>query len=762
MRALDKHEIVLVTGGPEVDVPLPDHVRRYQLPVLRMQSDKKLISDDGSPTESIWPERVARLQDLFRREAPDVFLVELYPLGRTAFGRELDTILAGIRLGRLPDCRVYCSVRDILVEKRNPATYENRVCRDLNRWFDALLVHSDPALVTLDDTFGAIEDIAIPVVYTGYVAPPAPKSMTREAFRLHKGIDPGETLIVVSAGGGQSGYPLLKAMLAVYDQLAAKIRMKITVFTGPYLPDDQLAKLQKAATPGVAVERFSAEFTAWLAAADVSVSMAGYNTCMSLLTSGVPALVWPFEGDREQPLRAARLAAADCLSVLRREDLDPQRLSMHIEDALRRNRRPIAPVDLEGARKTARFIQSHRPQRKRPRTGRPPMKIVVYCQHLLGIGHLFRTREICRALDAHDVVLVTGGLETPIPLPANVRHRQLPELATNREFQNLHSPRGDSLESTRAERRQCLRAILREEAPDMFLIELYPIGRKAFRFELDPLLAEIDAGRLPDCKVVCSVRDILVEKEDALKHETRAVDTLNRWFDALLVHADPEVVRLEETFGRTADIRVPVVYTGFVAPPQAPMENRDAWRTARGIAADQKVVVVSAGGGAVGYPLLEAAVHAARHLPMDGSIQVQVFTGPYLPEDEGRALRRNLDPRVRIDRFAEDFPAWLQAADLSISMAGYNTCMTIMTTGVRALVHPFAFNREQGLRARLLEDRGLLGVLSATDLNPPSLAERIVRELEAPGRKGPCAVDIAGAANTARWIEYAFAKGTFS
>ena len=93
--------------------------------------------------------------------------------------------------------------------------------------------------------------------------------------------------------------------------------------------------------------------------------------------------------------------------------------------------------------------------------------------------------------------------------------------------------------------------LMRAEAPNLLLIELFPFGRKAFRFELDPLLAEIDAGRLPACKVVCSVRDILVEKENAAKHESRAVDILNRQFDALLVHADPRVVRLEE--GRVAD-----------------------------------------------------------------------------------------------------------------------------------------------------------------------------------------------------------------
>lgn len=380
------------------------------------------------------------------------------------------------------------------------------------------------------------------------------------------------------------------------------------------------------------------------------------------------------------------------------------------------------------------------------------MKIILYCQHVLGIGHFFRTLEICRALHRHHVLLVSGGPETPAPLPPHVRRVQLPELAMDPAFQNLHATGGDSLERTRANRRAMLEQLLRDEAPDLFLIELYPLGRKAFRNELNPVLEQIKDGRLPPCRVVCSVRDILVEKEDQARHEARAVDALNRWFDALLVHADPDVIRLDATFSRMADIRIPVTYTGFVAPPVAPVGDRAAWKAARGMTPDQVLVVASAGGGAVGYPLLDAVTRAIPRLPQDLPIRVQLFTGPFMATRDTEQLHQHRDHRLHIDCFASDFPAWLEAADLSLSMAGYNTCMNILATGVRALVHPFDQNREQGLRARLLEDRGLLGVLSTDDLDPSALAERMLQRLQAPRHGARGAVDINGAANTARWI----------
>jgi len=379
------------------------------------------------------------------------------------------------------------------------------------------------------------------------------------------------------------------------------------------------------------------------------------------------------------------------------------------------------------------------------------VKIIIYCQHVLGIGHFFRTLEICRALDRHDIILVSGGPETPAPLPPHVRRVQLPELAMDRAFQNLHATDGRPLEQTREDRRRILEELLRNESPALFLIELYPLGRKAFRQELNPILEKIRTGQLPPCRVVCSVRDILVEKEDQDRHEARAVEALNRWFDALLIHADPDVIRLEKTFSRMADVRIPVIYTGFVAPPVSPLEDRDAWRKANGIAPDQALVVASAGGGAVGFPLLNAVARAAQHLPADLPVRMQVFTGPFLSTDETAKLQQHSDRRLRVDRFATNFSAWLQAADLSVSMAGYNTCMNILATGVPALVHPFAQNREQDLRARLLAKRRQLAILSEEDLDPPKLASCIMDQLRAP-RTGTCPVDIAGAANTADWI----------
>ena len=104
--------------------------------------------------------------------------------------------------------------------------------------------------------------------------------------------------------------------------------------------------------------RFTSDFLSYLAAADLSVSLAGYNTCMNILAVQVPALVWPFAQNREQRLRAEMLARLGALEILDNEDLRPARLATIIDRALSRHWPSQLAVDLEGATNTARWLGS--------------------------------------------------------------------------------------------------------------------------------------------------------------------------------------------------------------------------------------------------------------------------------------------------------------------------------------------------------------------------------------------------------------------
>ena len=380
------------------------------------------------------------------------------------------------------------------------------------------------------------------------------------------------------------------------------------------------------------------------------------------------------------------------------------------------------------------------------------MKVIQYCQHVLGIGHLFRSLEICRALSDHEVILITGGPRVDTSLPGHVREVCLPDLQMNQEFKGLYSSQKNTpLDLIKEQRKERMFNLFKKEKPDVFLVELYPFGRKAFRFELDPVLHAIQDKSLPGCLVVCSVRDILVEKEDAAKHELRAVNTLNHYFDAVLVHADPKLAQISETFARFDEITIPVIYTGYIARRPA-ADAGEKMRRRLQISRDEILIVASAGGGSVGAPLLKAAIRAFDRLKVANRAHLKVFTGPYLDHDEFSRLQRSAGRDAEINNFSPDFLSYLAAADLSISMGGYNTTMNILATGVRALLWPFAQNREQRMRAERLERMGILKIVADKDLAPDRLAGIMAGMLSAADRTST-GIDLDGAANTAAWLD---------
>lgn len=381
------------------------------------------------------------------------------------------------------------------------------------------------------------------------------------------------------------------------------------------------------------------------------------------------------------------------------------------------------------------------------------MKISFYCQHVLGIGHFHRSLAICRALaERHRTTLILGGPPVAVG-DEHFRTLNLPGLEMDPEFQTLKPcDAALPLAEVKAKRQELLFAHFREARPDVFITELYPFGRKAFRFELEPLFAAMQDGSLPKSFCCCSVRDILVEKTSGReKFEERVVATLNAGFDGVLVHADPAVVTLGDTFARLGDIRIPIEYTGFVVREAASAEGRI--RQELGLAATDRLIVASIGGGGVGGELLVATTAAFAALPAEPSCRLQLFCGPYCEENTVQLLQHQAErmTNVQVDRFTDRFPAWLAAADLSLSMAGYNTCMNLLQAGVPALVYPYRQNREQRLRAERLGDRAPIAVLAEEDLAPAVLAGLISRQLARPRVRPEVKLD--GARETVRQLE---------
>lgn len=362
------------------------------------------------------------------------------------------------------------------------------------------------------------------------------------------------------------------------------------------------------------------------------------------------------------------------------------------------------------------------------------MKVFLYVQHLLGIGHLKRASVIARALARAgcQVTVASGGAAVPGFFGTEIRLLQLPPASAGASFRTLIDERGQEVdEAWKARRRQRLLSWFGEDRPDCLLIELFPFGRRQMRFELLPLLEAAAAAR-PRPLIACSVRDLLQPKP---AREAEALATIERFFDRVLVHGDPRLAGFDLTFSRARDLRGKLHYTGYVVQ-EAPEKS----------SAGAGEVLVSAGGGAVGRRLLETAL-AARRLSGSGRAW-RVLTGTHGPDLSALATSG-----VVIERSRADFASLLASCHVSVSQAGYNTVCEALQARARMVLVPFAGDgeTEQALRARLLAQRGWAQMLPEETLDAAALAAAVERA--GAGRPPPeNAVDLRGGARTAELL----------
>jgi predicted glycosyltransferase len=345
------------------------------------------------------------------------------------------------------------------------------------------------------------------------------------------------------------------------------------------------------------------------------------------------------------------------------------------------------------------------------------------------------------------VCFVYGGEVVPdFDMPAWVEAVYLPAIRSDATFEQLYVvDNHHSLPEVQARRKESLLAAFDRFAPDVLLIELFPFGRWKFNFELLPLLDYARAAR-PDIKIVCSLRDILVRRPDQARYEAEVCALMNQYFDLLLIHADPRLQRLEETFGSVAGINCEVQYTGYVGQTEVCQKP--------GQTSVCPTLLVSVGAGRVGSELIACVLDAETRLTRRP--RLRILAGPHMPVEQFQSLQERVAGRshITLQHHTTQFLTLLQQADLSISMAGYNTCMDILSAGVRALVWPFSEheNGEQTMRARKLEQLGYVSVLDPARLEPDFLAAEIVRCLDLPAPAPSVALDLQGAPRTAELL----------
>ncbi len=374
------------------------------------------------------------------------------------------------------------------------------------------------------------------------------------------------------------------------------------------------------------------------------------------------------------------------------------------------------------------------------------MQVLIWVQHMLGSGHFKRAATLAEAIaaDGLDVTLVSGGPPVNWISPQGVQVEQLPPIrARDRHFSAMVDMDGQPISQVfLAKRRAKLMSIFARTRPRVVLTEMFPFGRRAFQAELTRLL-DSAAGFRPRPWILCSVRDILVAKGEARRYDWMR-DTVQRYYDHVLVHTDPQLVSFDLTFPHAEAIQSKIVTTGYVTES---LTNGD--RRQNTLAPE---VLVSTGGGRVGLKLIQTAIMArARSRLKD--VPWRIIAGGHADQAEFEALQPQLPEGVILTGPIKDFQTRLANSLLSISQAGYNTVVEGLRLGKRMVLVPFetATETEQTIRAERLASLGLAETIREARLTPESLAKSVDAVLDRPPPQ-VIDIDLNGMTNTVRFV----------
>jgi predicted glycosyltransferase len=158
---------------------------------------------------------------------------------------------------------------------------------------------------------------------------------------------------MVMAGGGADAYPMMSTLIDALPRVLANQKCVLVVITGPFMPAELIAELTRRAAqlPIYMVESVT-DSLSHIAAADLVISMAGYNTSVEILRMRKSAILIPRAGpSAEQRTRARLFADKHWVDMIDPDDLTPkklaQRISYHFKHPVEGN--PNDPPNLNGA-----------------------------------------------------------------------------------------------------------------------------------------------------------------------------------------------------------------------------------------------------------------------------------------------------------------------------------------------------------------------------------------------------------------------------
>ena len=361
-------------------------------------------------------------------------------------------------------------------------------------------------------------------------------------------------------------------------------------------------------------------------------------------------------------------------------------------------------------------------------------RLLIYSHDTFGLGNIRRIMNIAtylhQAVPDLSILIVTGSpMIQSFRIPKGIDYIKLPCLSrTEREGYSakyLDSKIGEVIQ-LRSD--LILSAILNFE-PDVMIVDKKPYGvkhelRKALNFA---------KTYMPKTRTVLLLRDILDAPATTTKvwEDNGYYEAVKSSYDLVLVLGTPEIFDLRVEYGFPISASEKVEFCGYIQP-QALLRDRDAIRRELHVESDERLVLVTPGGGEDGHALIQTYIQALQLMPIGARIRSLIVTGPEMSEAQRKALNQSAlrFPSVSMLEFTNDLPSYMNASDLVVSMGGYSTVCEILSLKKRAIIVPRVRPvEEQLIRAERMARLDLLTTIHPDSLTPQGLLDTILVEI---------------------------------
>ncbi|MDH3531775.1 MAG: hypothetical protein OEO82_02540, partial [Gammaproteobacteria bacterium] len=350
----DTFDVTVLLSAAALDfVDVPDNIEIVLLPALGSDPDNNVFDIYSSQElkDLIVARRDVMLQ-AFERLKPRVVAVENFPFTQRRLRGEVLPLIERAHNGVYGESLVVCITDGILVDELNKQELRaDKTAALLDRYFDMVVVHSDPVFARIEEFFQPENTLHTPLYHTGFVI--------RESATTRRDNDL-ENTILVSAADGRHGGPLYRAAVEAHRILWSTLPLPMKIVAGRSLPEAEWQQLMTAADelPELTLERSVPDLRQEMTHARWSVSQCGYNTAVDALCARTPSLFVPCgngQQQREQIVRAQRLVYWGAGRLLMPHHLNGASLANEIHALMRFQLRRLR-FDLNGASNTAQLI----------------------------------------------------------------------------------------------------------------------------------------------------------------------------------------------------------------------------------------------------------------------------------------------------------------------------------------------------------------------------------------------------------------------